>query len=605
MSDAPDPSFAPTQLAARAAYLLRGNDLGVMTTAAPLLYPHMWSWDAAFVAIGLAPLSVERAVVELDTLLSAQWSNGMIPHIVFANGVDGYFPGPARWATSALAVNAPRTRHTSGITQPPVHAIAVQRILDHARSRGRSTRAVAEAFLDRRWDDLVRWHRWLAEARDQNAHGRVTLYHGWESGMDNSPRWDVAYANVIPGAVPEYQREDNAIVTDASQRPSDVEYDRYLWLVEEMKSARYDDDLLPKVMSFAVEDVFVSAILSVACTVLAEIGEDYKRPHADVRDLYAWAERFRSGRRRNHRRKNRRGKGFRRSGGASRIATETVAQFAPLLCGGLPHDKERALLRLLEGPRFCGHPDLKYALIPSTSPVSRDFRSREYWRGPVWPVMTWLFSWASRAAAGPSGPRCCAAKVCVRPATVLSPNTTNRSPANRSAACSSHGPPQPSSTGWASRRRGRFLVGQPLQRPQRLGQRLEVVVAELAEHRGQRGAPGGQRLAVLDEAAGCDVDEHGAQIGWVARALHQAELLQPADRHRRGGGADPFVGGQIGHPDRAPVQQGHQDRQLGQGEVAWRCRGLASPRRRTENSLDSDALQPLRQLGDLRLRSPP
>ena len=162
----PDPSFAPTQLAARAAYLLRGNDLGVMTTAAPLLYPHMWSWDAAFVSIGLAPLSVERAVVELDTLLSAQWRNGMIPHIVFANGVDGYFPGPARWATSALAANAPRTRHTSGITQPPVHAIAVQRILDHAKTRGRSTRAVAEAFLDRRWDDLVRWHRWLAEARD-------------------------------------------------------------------------------------------------------------------------------------------------------------------------------------------------------------------------------------------------------------------------------------------------------------------------------------------------------------------------------------------------------------------------------------------------------
>ena len=32
-----DPSFAPTQLAARAAYLLRGNDLGSMTSAAPLL----------------------------------------------------------------------------------------------------------------------------------------------------------------------------------------------------------------------------------------------------------------------------------------------------------------------------------------------------------------------------------------------------------------------------------------------------------------------------------------------------------------------------------------------------------------------------------------
>ena len=38
-----DPGFTPTQLSARAAYLLRGNDLGTMTTAAPRLYPHMWS----------------------------------------------------------------------------------------------------------------------------------------------------------------------------------------------------------------------------------------------------------------------------------------------------------------------------------------------------------------------------------------------------------------------------------------------------------------------------------------------------------------------------------------------------------------------------------
>ena len=128
----PDPSFAPTQLAARAAYLLRGNDLGVMTTAAPLLYPHMWSWDAAFVAIGLAPLSVERAVVELDTLLSAQWTNGMIPHIVFANGVDGYFPGPARWAT--LGAGRQCAAHPAHVGDHPA-ARARDRGAAHPRSR--------------------------------------------------------------------------------------------------------------------------------------------------------------------------------------------------------------------------------------------------------------------------------------------------------------------------------------------------------------------------------------------------------------------------------------------------------------------------------------
>lgn len=388
-----DAGFSPTQLAARAAYLLRGNDLGAMTTAAPRLYPHMWSWDAAFVAVGLASLSVERAVVELDTLLSAQWGNGMIPHIVFASGVDGYLPGPDRWACDRLAANAPKGRQTSGITQPPVHAIAVQRILERSRNRGRTTHAVAEAFLDRRWTDLVRWHRWLAEARDPGGHGLVTLYHGWESGMDNSPRWDTAYANVIAGAVPQYERADRHIITDPSQRPSDGEYDRYLWLLEEMKSVGYDDGRLPGVMSFAVHDVFFSAILAIACDVLAGIGEDYKRPKADVRDLYSWAERFRSGviRTADHRSGAARDYDVR---GRTWIRTETAAQFAPLLCGGLSHDQERALLRMLDGPRFCAHPDLRFRLIPSTSPVSKDFRPREYWRGPVWPVLTWLFSWA-------------------------------------------------------------------------------------------------------------------------------------------------------------------------------------------------------------------
>src|SRR5262249_60778521 len=97
----------------------------------------------------------------------------MIPHIVFANRVDGYSPGPARWACSALAAAAPPDRHTSGITQPPVHAIAVERILDHARRRGRSTRQVAEAFLDRRWAALLCWGWWLAEGRGPRGRGRV------------------------------------------------------------------------------------------------------------------------------------------------------------------------------------------------------------------------------------------------------------------------------------------------------------------------------------------------------------------------------------------------------------------------------------------------
>ena len=385
--------FTPTQLSARAAYLLRGNDLGTMTSAAPRLYPHMWSWDAAFVTVGLAPLSVERAVIEMDTLLSAQWSNGMIPHIVFANGRDGYFPGPGRWECARLAECAPDYPETSGITQPPVHAIAVQRILDHSRRHGRSTRAVANEFIDRRWGALVRWHRWLAHARDPLGRGRITIYHGWESGMDNSPRWDGPYSRVVPGEdLPPYTRADLEHVADLSMRPTDLEYDRYIWLVEEMKRAHYDDAVLPKVMDFMVEDVFVSAIFAVACDVLATIGEDYSKPRSDVRDLRAWSDRFKAGVVAAANDRNGAARDYDLRAGQW-INSETIAVFAPLLCGGLSRERERALLRLFDGPRFCGHPDLRFTVPPSTSPISADFRPREYWRGPVWPVMTWLFSW--------------------------------------------------------------------------------------------------------------------------------------------------------------------------------------------------------------------
>jgi hypothetical protein len=73
--------------------VLRRNDLGSVVAAAPRLYPHQWSWDAAFISIGLARMSVPRALTELRSLLEAQWSTGMIPHIRFASGTD-YFPGP-------------------------------------------------------------------------------------------------------------------------------------------------------------------------------------------------------------------------------------------------------------------------------------------------------------------------------------------------------------------------------------------------------------------------------------------------------------------------------------------------------------------------------
>ena len=99
-------------IAARAAYTLRDNSTGLITKAAPALYPHQWSWDAAFNAIGLASIDLPRARLELDSLFAGQWRNGLLPHIVFDPKADGYWPGPAQWECSLHsedATSAPAT----------------------------------------------------------------------------------------------------------------------------------------------------------------------------------------------------------------------------------------------------------------------------------------------------------------------------------------------------------------------------------------------------------------------------------------------------------------------------------------------------------------
>ncbi len=85
-----------------AQHVLDANWIGSSTVPSRSLYPHQWSWDSAFIAIGRSWYDEPRARQELVTLFDAQWANGMVPHIVFNPAVpDGaYFPGPDFWDTS-------------------------------------------------------------------------------------------------------------------------------------------------------------------------------------------------------------------------------------------------------------------------------------------------------------------------------------------------------------------------------------------------------------------------------------------------------------------------------------------------------------------------
>ena len=181
-------------------------------------------------------------------------------------------------------------------------------------------------------------------------------------------------------------------MSSAAQRPTDDEYDRYIWLVEEAKDAGYDASLLRESGSFQVGDVLFTAIYAAASDLLAGLATRLRK-HDDAAELKDYAAQARAA-------------VFCHFDEASGLAvdvdlrtgewlrTETLAGFAPLIAGAMPRSLRQRQVSLLTGPRWAGHPGLKWQLPPSTSPCSPAFNPECYWRGPVWPVFTWLLTWA-------------------------------------------------------------------------------------------------------------------------------------------------------------------------------------------------------------------
>jgi hypothetical protein len=383
-------------LARRAARVLRENDMGTWTKAAPTLYPHQWSWDSAFIAVGLARLDTVRAAQEIRCLLEHQWRNGKVPHIVFNPQAppESYFPGPEHWAVATNdSPDAPRgPARTSGLCQPPVHAIAARHVFEVAREGGKGINE-ARRFLADVYPKLLAWHRYLATERDPEGSGLVTIFHPWESGTDNSPRWHGALERVEVGEMPEYPRLDLQHVPDPSERPTQATYDRFIWLVELIKRARCDDARIYGSHPFLVKDVFASAILVRANEALLEIAEEARAPDGERARVSAWIQNGRRGLEGCWDEELGLCLDYDLRAGVP-LKARTVAGFAPLVSGSADPTKHDALLRSLDSETFCGHPDLRWPLPPSTSPLEPRFHPRSYWRGPVWPVVNWLLWWS-------------------------------------------------------------------------------------------------------------------------------------------------------------------------------------------------------------------
>ncbi|AVV47506.1 hypothetical protein C6376_16095 [Streptomyces sp. P3] len=381
--------------------MLDANWTGTSTVPSRGLYPHQWSWDSAFVAIGLRHVSPRRAQTELETLLKAQWGDGRIPHIVFNPSVplDAYFPSPDFWrsSTAGRAAGAPRTVQTSGIVQPPVHALAAW--LVHRADPGLSR---ARGFLARVYPRLAAWHRYLVHRRDLGGGGLASVVHPWEQGMDNSPSWDAPLARITPAPARSFRRADLDHGA-AEDRPTDLDYGRYVRLATEYRDAGYADPDRTRTGrtepsrtrtgrtdtghadGFAVEDPSFNALLIASEYALAHIADELgatgaaRRTRAErltaalVERLWDPAE----------------GMFFCRDViGGDLVPERGVSGLVPLLLPGLPHEVAAGLVRTLRGPHFGLGSATR--LVPSYDLLGEAFDPQRYWRGPAWFNTSWL-----------------------------------------------------------------------------------------------------------------------------------------------------------------------------------------------------------------------
>jgi hypothetical protein len=154
-----------SELRQAARRVLEANWRAPYTVPNAAVYPFQWLWDSCFHALVWAGLGEPgRAVSELGHVFRTQSPLGFVPHVDYERDPRHHAGFWGREGSSA-------------ITQPPMfgHATAelARRGIDVTGLVGPARRGLA-FLLDHR----------------PRVDGLVTLCHPWESGGDDSPRWD-------------------------------------------------------------------------------------------------------------------------------------------------------------------------------------------------------------------------------------------------------------------------------------------------------------------------------------------------------------------------------------------------------------------------------
>jgi hypothetical protein len=247
--------------------VLDANFKGKWTQPAPGRYPHQWLWDSAFIAIGLRHYDVQRAANELTSLLRGQWTNGMLPNMIYAPTFRG------RIDAKFWDLKYPRSitkNPTSPITQPPILAVAVELVAEKLSEGERAE------FLKTMVPALISYHEWMYRERMSDRSGLITLVHPWESGLDNTPPW-MNTMKVLP-------KSNNiwgylALLPTSSsskERTSNSDAARMLSLAHIIYTMEYDNTRILANSPVLVQDLNFNSILVAANASLVRLCGEMK-----------------------------------------------------------------------------------------------------------------------------------------------------------------------------------------------------------------------------------------------------------------------------------------------------------------------------------------
>jgi hypothetical protein len=378
----PDPSIEE-----KARAVLAANDRGgLYTVPGAKLYPHQWLWDSCFIAIGLRHVNIERAKTEIMSLLRGQWSNGMLPNIIFND--DRRFARDRNAWRSWLSPLSPDHVTTSGITQPPLLAEAVVRIgelLDPAERR---------EWYGRVLPALLAYHEWLYRERDPHNEGLVLQIHPWEVGMDNTPPW-MAYLHQhqLPGWIRALIKTRligvvNIFRRDTKTVPLDERFDtvEILALFDtqlRLRRKAYDSSKILDHSLFLIEDVAFNAIFIRANTLLRHIAEEahFTLPRPLVNSMRLTEKAFEK------LWDQETNQYYSRDFITHQPLKETsVGTLLGLYAGTISEERASKLVKQIEN-------DQKYGPafpLPSVATSSRFFDPNRYWQGPTWLNINWM-----------------------------------------------------------------------------------------------------------------------------------------------------------------------------------------------------------------------